>query len=272
MRLNVKHVTRYRYDHPLAHMVQQLRLTPPASPGQKILSWRIDVPGYETSAHYTDAFGNRVDVISHRDPVSELSVSVEGLVETQDRSGVVGATPGPPDVVFLRFTPLTKANPAIRRLGALAERSDEEAVSGFHDLMHAIRDKVAYRTGVTEVHTPAIDALNAGEGVCQDHAHIFIAAARSAGFPARYVSGYMLLEDAQDSEAHHAWAEVLLPTLGWVGFDVSNGMCPTDRYIRLTTGLDSRSAAPIRGIRIGGSGENMNVEVAVSRESQQSQQ
>lgn len=272
MRLNVKHVTRYSYDRPLAQMVQQLRMTPPASAGQKILSWQIDVPGYETSAHYNDAFGNRVDLITHRDPVSELSIAVEGLVETEDCAGVVGTTPGPPDVVFMRFTPLTKANPAIRRLGALAERDSNEAVSGFHALMQAIREKVAYRTGVTEVHTAAIDALNAGEGVCQDHAHIFIAAARSAGFPARYVSGYMLLEDAQDSEAHHAWAEVLLPTLGWVGFDVSNGVCPTERYIRLTSGLDSRSAAPIRGIRIGGSGESMDVEVAVSQESQQSQQ
>jgi transglutaminase-like putative cysteine protease len=273
MRLNVKHVTRYRYDRAIAHTVQQLRLTPPASAGQKILSWRIDVPGYETAAHYTDAFGNRVDVISHREAMTELTVSVEGTVETEDRAGVVGQPrAATPDAVFLRFTPLTKANPAIRRLGALAEWNDQEAVSGFHDLMQAIRDKVAYRTGVTEVHTSAVEAFNAGEGVCQDHAHIFIAAARSIGVPARYVSGYMLLEDAQDSEAHHAWAEVLLPTLGWVGFDVSNGMCPTDRYIRLTTGLDSRSAAPIRGIRIGGLGENMDVEVAVSQESQQSQQ
>ena len=273
MRLNVRHVTRYRYEHPLAHMVQQLRLTPPSLAGQKVISWTIDVPGYERSARYIDAFGNPVAIVSHREAMSELTIAVEGLVETQDRAGVVGHPRSPaPDNVFCRFTSLTRANPAIRRLGAIAERDGPDAVAGFHDLMHAIRDKVAYRTGVTEVHTTAAEALNAGEGVCQDHAHIFIAAARTIGVPARYVSGYMLLEGGQDSEAHHAWAEVLLPQLGWVGFDISNGMCPTDRYIRLTCGLDSRSAAPIRGIRTGGSGENMDVEVAVSQESQQSQQ
>lgn len=273
MRLTVKHVTRYRYDRPLAHTVQQLRLTPPTLAGQSVLSWRIDVPGYDGAARYIDAFGNPVDVISHREAMTELTITVEGVVETEDRAGVIGHPRSPtPDNVFLRFTPLTRANPAIRRLAAVAERDGAQSVAGFHDLMQAIRDKVAYRTGVTEVHTAAVDALSAGEGVCQDHAHIFIAAARAIGVPARYVSGYMLLEGGQDSEAHHAWAEVLLPTLGWVGFDVSNGMCPTDRYIRLTCGLDSRSAAPIRGIRIGGSDENMDVEVAVSQESQQSQQ
>ncbi|MCA1300352.1 transglutaminase family protein [Stappia indica] len=271
MRLVVKHLTRYRYDHPLAHMVQQLRLTPPTFPGQAVLSWRIDAPGMDTAAHYTDAFGNLVHVVSHRDPVSELEVAVEGTIETQDRAGVVGDIPCPaPDMVFLRFTPLTEASAAIRTLARFA--TGDDALAGCHALMQAIRDKVAYRTGVTEVDTSGAEALAAGEGVCQDHAHIFIAAARCAGLPARYISGYLLLEDEQASEAHHAWAEVHLPGLGWTGFDVSNGICPTDRYVRLTQGLDSRSAAPIRGIRRGGAGEGMDVEVAVTREAAQSQQ
>ena len=271
MRLVVKHVTRYTYEQPIAHMIQQLRLTPHSQEGQEILSWTVTVPGLETGAHYTDGFGNRVDLVSHHDPVTELSVSVEGLVETKDMAGIVGDFPCPAtDDVFRRFTPLTAASPAIRRLSALA--SDTGDVSGFHELMHAIRDKVGYQTGVTEVHTTAAEALASGHGVCQDHAHIFISAARCIGVPARYVSGYMLMEDEQESEAHHAWAEVKLPTLGWVGFDVSNGMCPTERYIRLTTGLDSRSAAPIRGIRRGSGDEAMSVEVAVLQESAQSQQ
>ncbi|WP_417774014.1 transglutaminase family protein [Stappia sp.] len=272
MRLVVKHVTRYRYDQPIAHMVQQLRLTPPDMPAQKVRSWRVEVPGYSKAPFYTDAFGNRVDVISYRDPVDELVITVEGVVDTEDTAGVVGDIGDPaPEAVYLRLTPLTRPNPAIRRLAGLL--GGEDAVAGCHALMEAIRDKVAYVTGVTEVNTTAAEAMAAGHGVCQDHAHIFISAARVAGFPARYVSGYMLLAEEQESEAHHAWAEVKVPGLGWVGFDVSNGMCPTDRYIRLTTGLDSRSAAPIRGVRAGGGlGEDMNVEVAVNREQAQAQQ
>ena len=271
MRLQVKHVTRYHYEHPIAHLVQQLRLYPPDMPTQKIASWRIDVPGHEHTTHYTDAFGNRVDMASHREPVSEIAITVEGEVETRDTAGVLSETRDTaPEPVYLRLTPLTKPNAAIRKLSGLA--TGEDALAGCHQLMQAIREKVAYVTGVTEVHTPAADAMSAGHGVCQDHAHIFISATRLAGLPARYVSGYLLLEDQQDSEAHHAWAEVKLPSLGWVGFDVSNGMCPTDRYIRLTNGLDSRSAAPIRGIRAGGMGENMSVEVAVTSADAQAQQ
>ena len=271
MRLQVKHVTRYRYEHPIAHLVHQLRLYPPDMPTQKTLSWHVDVPGHTHTPHYTDAFGNRVDMASHREPVSEIAITVEGEVETLNTAGVVGETRDTaPEPVYLRLTPLTKPNAAIRKLSGLA--TSEDALAGCHDLMHAIRDKVAYVTGVTEVHTAAADAMAAGHGVCQDHAHIFIAAARLAGLPARYVSGYLLLEDEQDSEAHHAWAEVKLPALGWVGFDVSNGICPTDHYIRLTSGLDSRSAAPIRGIRAGGNDENMSVEVAVTSAGAQAQQ
>ncbi|WP_349357341.1 transglutaminase family protein [Stappia sp.] len=272
MRLVVKHVTRYAYAHPIAHMVQQLRLTPQSGPGQTVVSWKIAADGYGSAAHYVDAYGNVVDLVSHRQALDAIEIAVEGIVETEERSGIFGDPPCPaPDLVFLRQTPLTRANAAIRRLGTLAAQDDP--IAGFHELMHAIRDKVGYQTGVTEVHTSATEALAAGMGVCQDHAHIFIGAARSIGVPARYVSGYMLLADAQDSEAHHAWAEVKLPGLGWVGFDVSNGMCPTDRYIRLTTGLDARSAAPIRGVRGGGGpDETMRVDVSVLQDAQQVQQ
>jgi transglutaminase-like putative cysteine protease len=237
-------------------------------PTQKILSWQIDVPGQENMPHYTDAFGNRVDMASHREPVSDIAITVEGEVETSETAGILGETrEAAPEPTYLRLTPLTTPNAAIRKLATLAGGQDR--LSGCHELMQAIRDKVAYVTGVTEVHTAAADAMAAGHGVCQDHAHIFIAATRLAGLPARYVSGYLLLEDEQDSEAHHAWAEVKLPSLGWVGFDVSNGICPTDRYIRLTSGLDSRSAAPIRGVRAGGTSEDMSVEVAVTQAQQQ---
>ncbi|MDN3719610.1 transglutaminase family protein [Roseibium salinum] len=194
------------------------------------------------------------------------------MVDTIDTNGILGHEPdaGIPPRIFTRITPLTQANQAIRRLASQAETDDR--VAGFHALMHTIRERVDYKVGVTETHASATSALAAGEGVCQDHAHIFIAAARSIGIPARYVSGYLLLEDEQASEAHHAWAEVFLDGLGWTGFDISNDMCPTDRYIRLTVGLDSRSAAPIRGIRFGGLEENLHVEVDVAQAAFQQQQ
>lgn len=272
MRLTVRHTTRYRYDKPLANAMQQIRLTPMDGPAQKIVDWTIDAPGIDRATTYRDAFDNVVHMVSGSGPVEAVEITASGTVDTVDTNGVwnlergVGAPAG----IFTRITEVTRSNQALRKLASLAEGSDK--IAGFHALMHAIRDKVDYRTGVTATHASATSALAAGEGVCQDHAHIFISAARAIGVPARYVSGYLLLDDEQVSEAHHAWAEVLIQDLGWVGFDVSNGMCPTDRYIRLTTGLDSRSAAPIRGIRFGGLEENLEVEVDIAQAALQQQQ
>ncbi|WP_428650743.1 transglutaminase family protein [Roseibium sp.] len=272
MRLTVRHTTRYRYDTPLANAMQQLRLTPEDGPAQKILEWTIDAPGIARATTYKDAFGNQVHMVSGGGMVEQVEITASGIVETTDINGILGYEPDAviPPRIYTRVTPLTQSNPAIRKLAAQVDGHDR--ISGFHALMHAIREKVDYKVGVTETHASATSALAAGEGVCQDHAHIFIAAARSLGVPARYVSGYLLLEEEQASEAHHAWAEVLIDGLGWTGFDVSNAMCPTERYIRLTTGLDSRSAAPIRGIRFGGLDENLKVEVDVAQAAFQQQQ
>jgi transglutaminase-like putative cysteine protease len=111
-----------------------------------------------------------------------------------------------------------------------------------------------------------------GKGVCQDHAHIFIAAARTLGVPARYITGYLLLDSGGTADAHHAWAEAWVEGLGWVGFDVSNGICPTDKYVRLAVGLDAGYAAPVTGSRRGGQEETLSVTVDVQQASAQQQQ
>ena len=115
--------------------------------------------------------------------------------------------------------------------------------------------------------TTAADALARGFGVCQDHAHLFIAAARLIDIPARYVSGYLWTGvDAQPFDASHAWAEAFVPELGWVGFDPANRICPTENYIRVAVGLDYSAAAPVRGLRRGPAEESLDVEVQVRRQ------
>ena len=110
----------------------------------------------------------------------------------------------------------------------------------------------------------AEEAVAAGWGVCQDHAHIFIAAARSLDIPARYVSGYLMMNDRINQEATHAWAEAYVQNLGWVGFDVANAMCPDDRYVRVATGLDYGEAAPVSGTRRRAGAERLAVTVEVA--------
>ncbi len=123
-----------------------------------------------------------------------------------------------------------------------------------------------YVTGKSELDWTAEDVLTQAVGVCQDHAHVFIASARHMGVPARYVSGYLLMDDRIKQEATHAWAEAWLPDLGWVGFDVSNAQSPDTRYVRIATGLDYFDAAPVSGMRFGKSGERMTVEVEVQQQ------
>lgn len=262
MRIAIAHATRYQYDGAPAHLVQALRLTPPAGPGQRILSWRVAAPGIDSAATHTDAFGNLVQIAASRCH-GEVEVRAEGEVETSDTGGVAGRTDeAATPALFRRPTPASAADDAIT---ALARRvAAGEALSSLHALMTAVHDEVAYTLDATTPQTTAAAAFAARRGVCQDHAQIMIAAARSLAIPARYVTGYLLQGEAGGtSVAHHAWMEGWVAELGWVGFDAANRICPTQRYVRLTVGLDAASAAPIRGIRAGSGAEHMDVAVAV---------
>ncbi len=263
MRLFIDHTTRYVYETPVTRTVQQIRFTPPTDPGQSVVEWRLEGPAVARACSYDDAFGNRVHLVVNDQPHTKAIVRAYGVVETVDRAGVLGPMRGAlPDAVYTRFTELTQPVATLRRWAQAIDPVD--LVASLHELMRHIHKKIVYRIGITEAHTPVTEVLATGEGVCQDHAHVFIACARIAGLPARYVSGYLLLEADQSSEAHHAWAEVLIEGLGWVGFDVSNVVCATDHHVRLAVGLDSRYAAPIRGIRVGGAAETLTVEVSVT--------
>ena len=268
MRLTVDHVTRYQYDRPVRSVVQSHRLTPSAFAGQKVIDWEVTVAGGVKGAAYRDGAGDLVQGWSVAGPVDAVEVRVRGTVDTVDLTGVLRAHR---EVVvpacYLRATGPTRADVALIALAGTAEAGDPLALA--HALSGAVADAIAYRPGVTGAHTTAAEALALGEGVCQDHAHALIALARVRGMPGRYVSGYLFADaDGLAHEAAHAWAELFLPGLGWVGFDPANRCCPDDRYIRLGSGFDAQDAAPIRGIARGGGTERMDVTVAIQQASQ----
>lgn len=260
MLISIRHVTRYTYPEPAAYSVQSLRLRPPVFRGQKVLSWSIKTSAPGVPLTFVDGFGNAVELIAINAPHRELLIEAAGQVETENFNGVVrDLLIGTPPRVFLKETPQTLADAAIRTLAEAVAQKD--VLAAMHTLSERIAAEVPYEKGMTDAHTCAAEALAAGKGVCQDHAHIFIAAARVLQIPARYVTGYLATETEEESEAHHAWAEVWIEGLGWVGFDVANNICPTDSYVRLTTGLDASSAAPITGSRRGGGTETLMVRV-----------
>jgi transglutaminase-like putative cysteine protease len=266
VRLAIHHLTRYSFDEPVAHGLQRLRLTPKATSGQIVIEWRMGLEGATCEAEYDDHNHNRTTLIAILPGTRELTVSCEGLVDTADNAGVIGRHAGHlPLWHFLDQTPATRPGARMRALVA-GLSVDDDPVATLHRLSAKILEDIPYQPGHTDVETVAEEALGAGRGVCQDHAQIFVGCARMLGVPARYVSGYLMMNDRVEQEAGHAWAEAHVDGLGWVGFDVSNGISPDSRYVRVATGRDYREAAPLTGISYGGRDHAMHVRLAVEQQ------
>ena len=261
MILSVQHVTHYRYGSPVRGVVQSHRLRPSTFDGQKVLAWQVAVSDGLLGGGFRDGAGDWVQGWSVTGPVDAISISVQGQVETRDLSGLLTGLREtvPPDAYLVDTLP-TRADAALADLAHSVGVAEPLDVA--HRLSGAVSDAIAYKPGETTAQTTAAEALALGKGVCQDHAHALVCLARWRQVPARYVSGY-LQTDAADHEAAHAWAELWVQGLGWVGFDPANRCCPDDRYIRLGSGYDAQDAAPIRGISRGAGVERLDVTVAI---------
>ena len=274
MRIHISHATTYTYDTPPSGVTQLLRLTPRDHEGQHVLSWRIDLSEDCLLHQHEDAFGNIIHSFTAEGPFDRLSVEVDGEVDTQDTGGLVkGAVECFPPQLFLRETSLTQPDPAIVDFAKTAQAgTNGDNLALLHALLAALNRQIAFDTDPTHTATTAAQAFALRRGVCQDITHIFVAAARSLGIPARYVGGHFHRADGVTSqEAGHAWAEAYVENLGWVGFDPTNGICITDAHVRVAVGLDYLGASPVRGSRYGGEGEALEVVVSVNQPMRQSQ-
>ena len=267
MLLAVSHRTEYRYDGPVRFGLQRLRLWPEGGSHQRVARWHVAVDGASEQARFHDAHGNTVALVAVERGADHVRIEAEGEVETLRGDGLLGDAGGPPIWLYRRATPLTWAGERSRALGVAFR--DDDPLASLHALSARVREAIAYAVGATGPTTTAEDALALGRGVCQDHAHAFIAAARRLGVPARYVSGYLKMDDREEQDATHAWAEARVDGLGWVGFDVSNGHSPDERYVRLATGLDYRDAAPVSGIIDAERVETLDVSLSVIQRHEQ---
>ena len=270
MRYSITHETSFQFDDAPGLVIQRLHLTPRDFPGQRVIKWQIDVDGGSLELESTDYHGNSVHLCRH-DPLSDsITITCRGLVEVDDLGGIIGQHDGTvPLAQFLQPTSLSTPGPKLRQLVRemenLQKLGDLSEPALMHQLSARVRDSIIYTKDVTNVTTTAEQAMDLGAGVCQDQVHAFVAIARQLGFAARYVSGYLMLNDTKIHSASHAWAEVNLDCLGWVGFDISNAISPDYRYIKLATGFDYADVIPVSGVRFGTGGEQISTRIIIEQ-------
>ena len=268
MQLAVSHLTRYSYAEPIRQIIQSIHLTPSEHEGQRVLGWNIEATGATFGTAVKNGSGDWVQTLCIRSECTNFEIKVNGTVETIDTNGVLkGHRERINPIAYLQHTAATQADKNIEQLAQQAGKgvSEDDGLERAHRLSNLVTDALKYEQQSTNVMTTAAESLKSGRGVCQDYAHILIAAASVLNLPARYVSGYLLASvDLSPEEASHAWAELFIHGLGWVGFDPSGRCCPDARYIRLASGRAAHEAAPIRGVTHGIGEEALDVTVAVT--------
>ena len=284
MLLAVRHSTRYQYDQSVRESVMELWMQPQKRSHQRLISFELEIDPAAQLFSYADTFGNAVYHFDIPQPHDRLTIMARSAVETETPTAL-------PDQLdrgewdrlksdfvrgehfdFMHPHGFTGPTEALGRF--IAEKNLEELrvrdpLRALKDLNLAIYEAFAYEAGVTRADSPIDDVLKARRGVCQDFAHVMIAICRGWGIPARYVSGYLFTDrkagDRSDPDATHAWVEVFLPSLRWVGFDPTNNILAAERHIACAVGRDYSDVPPSRGVYKGEAESELAVGVTVRK-------
>jgi transglutaminase-like putative cysteine protease len=259
MRFRIEHWTNYRYARRAVSTQQLLRLSPRRDAHQRVTTWTVRAPG--SLSVTTDAYANLTHMHTLSGSHGSLRIEAFGELEVDAlHDGRLQESGGLPPPVFVSMTPLTAADARLRELAGT--RLNGSSAADLLDFAQAVATAVSYRPGTTHVQTTAAEALALGRGVCQDHAHVFIAGCRAVGIPARYVSGYYYRPALGPVTASHAWADAWVDE-GWVSIDITHGCFASDSLVRLAIGRDYDTACPVRGVRVGGGEEAMETRVVM---------
>lgn len=271
MRLEIQHTTGYRYDNEVISSYNEARLIPQTGLAQLTLSSSVTTRPDTVQHRYWDYWGTQVTVFDVHVPHTELELTCTSVVDTAneappgDASWDTLAKAADTHVELSRPSPRTTPDDELLAIAADSTGSPYEVVAGLADL---VREKVVYVPGSTGVATSAVDAWHLGKGVCQDIAHVTLALLRTAGVPARYVSGYLhpatepAVGETVEGESH-AWVEAWLG--GWWGYDPTNGIPAGERHVVVARGRDYTDVPPLKGVYAGGGSQSLRVSVAVTR-------
>ncbi len=263
MQLELSYTTQYDYDPGVSGSLTAVRMVPRSRPGLVVRHAALRTePGVRTMS-YTDGWGTRVDVVESTRH-SSARFTVEARVETGGEA--TDSAVSPAEELLYRSDSSRVRQEAVQPLiGQLGLASG--AWSSIETLLTCLRGWFTYRIGVTDATTEIETVLETGEGVCQDFTHVFLAAARSWGWPARYVSGYVYtngdVPGRVEASAMHAWAEVFRDDIGWVGLDPTHGGYVDDQYIVVAAGRDYDDVRPVRGVVAGMAHQSQHAELVI---------
>lgn len=275
-RIRVVHETGYKYSSPVHETYNEVRLTPRSDQHQNVIVSRVETVPATRSYRYEDYWGTQVTAFDLHAPHTELLVTGISVVETGDDSEPVRETDWDElasepvrdrYTEMLEFTDYVSRDPELAKI-AKSLKTGKEPADAVLAACEWVREAMTYQPGTTGVHTSAIQAWEAGKGVCQDYAHLTLVLLREMGIPARYVSGYLLPKKdvkvgATVSGQSHAWIEAR--TGGWWGFDPTNGIPIGARHVWVAVGRDYADVSPLKGIYSGGSAETLDVTVDMTR-------
>lgn len=270
MILEIQHETCLRYSAPVTEWVAEMRVEPISDANQSCQTFHLGVSQPTQIHRYADGFGNRVHHFNLMTPHLEVRVVAAGIVEThpvgKDLSSNWATVPLDPESMpletldYLAFRgPVTRTSKLSPLQNSLNPKPGDRVVDVAFAVMHAIHENFRYAQDVTTASSPIDHLLASGSGVCQDFAHLMIALLRGAGIPARYVSGYIHRPNKESQS--HAWCEVWIPDLGWVGFDPTNDKPVDDHFVKVAIGRDFTDVPPNKGVYRGAGLETIFVRV-----------
>lgn len=286
LRYHIRHLTRYNYTGRIDLCHSVTHLAPREDEGQETTAHRIDVsPAPDFQSERQDYFGNKTNYFaiqgSHKslEVLSTLTVEKQSAVTTLPVAGVAwdefprsDRTKDAAGVRIGNFVLPTPACPHLPEVTAFLQpslRPGRDTMELANEVMARIFTEFDYKPGATDTSTPLTKVMEQKHGVCQDFAHVMIAAMRSLRIPARYVSGYLETlpppgkPKLQGADATHAWVEVYSPATGWIAFDPTNNNIPGDRHIKVCHGRDYFDVQPLKGIFLGTGRQALDVEVDV---------
>jgi len=283
MKLDICHITRYRYAEPVTDSVNEIRLSPRTNYRQACYHHEIKVEPAAALFSYEDYFGNRIHAFTVNPAHRELSVTVRSTVVTHDNDKHRRKVLSPDEdwqtvrseAVYDRFAEYLQPTAYIVFDGTFIENDavKEDGIGVFDWVLQTakrIYEQYEYNPNTTGVHTTVSEFYRLRRGVCQDFAHLMITLCRMKGVPARYVSGYHFVGDLQSrtatfEQASHAWIEAYIPGTGWIGFDPTNNCQVDDHYVKLGHGRDYLDIVPMKGVYRGTPVQTMDVTVDVRK-------